>query len=59
MKLPYQYSVLWADKKGDLKVFETNDELRALKVEVKHQGTTYIDTRFDAKMRLFIYSKAK
>lgn len=47
---PYLFTVIF---EGGFK--QTNDENTAFKWEVKYNGTTYIDTRYKARLRLYWY----
>lgn len=55
MELPKEFTVIYKDAKGNSKQRETNDENTAFKWECKYNGTTYIDTRYKAKLRLYWY----
>lgn len=55
MQKPYLYTVIYKNARGKNVFFETNDENTALRKEVIKDGTTYIDTRYEAKVRLFNY----
>ena len=55
MNLPKLYTVIWRDKNGKAKHFETNNEETAEKKTIINNGQTYIDTRYKAKLRLYWY----
>lgn len=48
----YKYYVLWKNKKGEIKIKDSNSIETMKYYAYKFNGTIYIDTRFDAKMRL-------
>ena len=53
MEKPHLYTVIYKNSKGKNVFFETNNEDTAFRKEVIKSGTTYIDTRYKAKLRLF------
>jgi hypothetical protein len=55
MQLPKKYSVLYGGKFNNEKQRYTNDENTAFKWSVKYNGIMYIDTRYNAKLRLYWY----
>lgn len=55
MNLPKEFTVIWRDKKDNIKQFETNDENTAFNKSIRVDGTVYIDTRYKAKLRLYWY----
>lgn len=59
MQKPYEYFVLWRNKKGEVKQFNTNIEHAALMMEIRMNGTAYIDTRYAARLRLYNYLRNK
>ena len=54
MNLPKEFTVIWRDKKDNIKQFETNDKNTAFNKSIRVEGTVYIDTRYKAKLRLYI-----
>ena len=55
MNLPKEFTVIWGDKKDNIKQFETNDKNTAFNKSIRVEGTVYIDTRYKAKLRLYWY----
>ena len=55
MNLPKEFTVIWRDKKDNIKQFETNNENTAFNKSIRVEGTVYIDTRYKAKLRLYWY----
>ena len=55
MNLPKEFTVIWRDKKDNIKQFETNDKNTAFNKSIRVDGTVYIDTRYKAKLRLYWY----
>lgn len=55
MNLPKEFTVIWRDKKDNIKQFETNDKNTAFNKSIRVEGTVYIDTRYKAKLRLYWY----
>ena len=55
MDKPRLYFVIWRNAKGELKQFNTNEEHAALWMETRRRGTVYIDTRYEARLRLYNY----
>lgn len=55
MEKPKLFTAIYKNAKGKNVFFETNNEDAALRKEVIKNGTTYIDTRYEAKVRLFNY----
>lgn len=54
-QFPKEYTVIWKDAKEKFKFFMTDNSDLAFKKEVLNEGTTYIDTRYKAKLRLYFY----
>jgi hypothetical protein len=55
MKPPKQYAVIYKDNKGKGKHKETNNEQTVMNWGLKFEGEVYIDTRYEAKKRLYWY----
>lgn len=53
MQKPYLYTVFYRDENGKSNFKETDNEQTALNWEIKYNGTCYIDTRYEAKKRLY------
>jgi len=53
MQKPHLYTVIYKNAKGKNIFFETNNEDIAERKAILKDGTTYIDTRYKAKLRLF------
>lgn len=55
MQNPKLYTVIYKNAKGESVFFETNDVHSAEKKECITGGQTFIDTRYEAKKRLYNY----
>lgn len=55
MDLPKKFTVIYSNSKGENVYKYTNDGQTAFKWEYKYKGTTYIDLRYKAKLRLYWY----
>jgi len=55
IKKPKQFFALWRNKKGNFIQFYTDCEILGFKKSVLNEGTLYIDTRYQAKLRLYNY----
>lgn len=55
MQKPFEYFVLWRNKKNKLQQFNTDCDHTALMIATRRNGTAYIDNRYEARMRLYYY----
>lgn len=55
MQKPFKFFVIWRNNRKKLQQFDTDSEHTALITATRRNGTAYIDTRYEARMRMYNY----